>query len=430
MLRGRKSDQMNKDTPITNEKLPSWYEEIFPAAPHDGFFHKIGQHAACFVDRGDDRLVVSFDNLADAGYPYPDIEPWAGDFVRKNGWSHLGVFARGPSWYRDPGIIAFLEGLRDQGFFKRFKGVSLIGTSMGGFAALTFSSLAPGANVVALSPQTTLDSAIVPWEVRFQKGQARDWTLPYSDAALQTAEAAKVYVLYDSFFRDDRAHVERLPQDNVVHLKGFGFGHKSAVVLRRMDELKPVMKLAIEGQLTEAEFYSRIRKRKNIYVYRRSMEQHLADRGHETLIKGFVSAFQSRRRRLAAEAPDAEDSGEGEPDGLEERAELSPKPQPAAPAPAPPSRPPHPATHRPCCQRQSPCPCPPRAGPKASTPGWPRCAVHSFAISRTATAARSWGSRNRTASRWPRRHRLRWGSSPLAPWPRPNARCRKPSRFT
>lgn len=288
-------------TELDHKKVPSWYAEIFPAGTNDGFYHRFGEHAASFVDRGKDQLVISFDNLSDAGYPDLDIEPWAAKFVRDQGWSHLGIYARGPSWYRDQRLIDFLEGLELEGFFLQFKNVALIGTSMGGFAALTFARLCPGATVVALSPQSTLSASLVPWENRFGKGRAQNWELAYSDAAESMDKIKKAYVLYDPFFGADRKQVMRLPQANIVHLKGFGFGHKTAVVLRRMELLKDVMLYAITGSLTPAEFYSAIRPRKDIYLYRLSMETHLRERGQEDRIPAFLGAFRRRKRARAAQ---------------------------------------------------------------------------------------------------------------------------------
>ena len=287
-------------TDTDHKNIPGWYGEIFPAGPSDGWYHRSGEHAASFVDRGKSQLVVSFDNLSDAGYPHPDIEPWAAKFVHDNCWSHLGVYARGPSWYRDANLITFFEKLRDDGFFAGFERVAMIGTSMGGFAALTFSSLSPGATVVALSPQTTLNTALVPWEDRFAKGRARDWTLPYSDAATQVDALGRAYVLYDPFFEPDKRQVMRLPQDRVIHLKGFGFGHKTAVVLRRMDKLKFVMQEAIEGTLKASVFQDIARARKDIYLYRISMEAHLTQRCRHSLIDQFRTAFRQRRRMSTA----------------------------------------------------------------------------------------------------------------------------------
>lgn len=282
--------------PEEHNRIPSWYGEIFPAGPHVGWYHKFGDHAASFVERSTDQLVISFDNLSDAGYPYPDIEPWAGKFVQKHGWSHLGVYAQTASWFRDRDLVDFLVKLRDDGFFQRFENVALIGTSMGGFAALTFAELAPGATVVALSPQTTLRDDLVPWEKRFRKGKAQDWTLPFSDAAENLSDVGRAYVLFDPFFRPDKQQVERLPQERLITLKGFGFGHKSAVFLRRLDVLQPVMKAAIEGTLEPEEFYRLIRSRKDLYIYRTCMEAHLLERSQEDRMMKFRKAFRVRRR--------------------------------------------------------------------------------------------------------------------------------------
>lgn len=299
---------MSENTQETHG-IPQWYNEIFPAGPRDGFFHKFGEHAASFVDRGAHQLVISFDNLSDAGYPYTDIRPWAESFVRDNGWSHLGVYSRGPSWYRDARLIRFLEWLRDDGFFTRFEHVTLIGTSMGGFAALAFARLAPGANVVALSPQTTLDKTLVPWEERFLKGQARDWTLPYSDAAEGLEQAGKIYVIYDRLLREDKAQVDRLPQDRIITLNAIGCGHKSAVALRRMEQLKPVMQQAITGKLTETGFYQMLRSRRDLLFYRKVMEAHLEARNQADRIPAFRRAFKVRRRQImSAEAALADTS--------------------------------------------------------------------------------------------------------------------------
>jgi hypothetical protein len=278
---------------------PSWYREIYPGGDHTGWFQKFGDYSCSFVDRGTDQLVVSFDNLSQAGNDAYAREPWAQKFCEDRGYAHLGIYAQKPTWFRNADLIDHLEKLRDEGFFRRFKNVSFVGTSMGAFGALSFSSLAPGATVVAFSPQTTLDSLEVPWEERFAKGRAADWTLPYSDAALETGSASKIYLIYDHFHIGDRRHIERLSGDNLIKLKGFGIGHKSALVLSRMDALKQVMEDGVKGTLDPQDFYKALRARKDIYLYRQSMEGYLKDRGQETRATRFGTAFKKRRRLIA-----------------------------------------------------------------------------------------------------------------------------------
>ncbi|EPX79235.1 hypothetical protein [Litoreibacter arenae] len=275
---------------------PTWYREIYPGGDKRGWFRSYGEYAASFVERGNEQLVVSFDNLSQAGNDAYAREPWAQKFCADRDFSHLGIYAQEPTWFRNAELIEHLETLRDEGFFTGFDKVAFVGTSMGAFGALTFSSLAPGATVVAFSPQTTLDEKKVPWESRFGKGRAADWTLPYSDAAQQTKSADQVYLIYDQFHEGDRKHVERLKGRNLVHLKGAGLGHKSALVLSRMNVLKDVMEGAVLGTLTELEFYRAIRARKDIYLYRQAMEGYLTDRGMDKRAERFANAFKKRRR--------------------------------------------------------------------------------------------------------------------------------------
>ena len=69
------------------------------------------------------------------------------------------------------------------------------------------------------------------------------------------------------------------------------------MVLRRMDQLKPIMSGAIRGTLTQSEFYQRNRDRKNVLVYRRNIEEYLTERGKEHRVPRFRRAFKLRRPR-------------------------------------------------------------------------------------------------------------------------------------
>ena len=277
--------------------IPDWYGEIYPAGPNDGFYTKLGEHSLAYVERNLSQLVITFDNLSGAGHEGYDKRAWASGFCSYNNWSHLGVFAQGPTWFRDDRLVDYLEKLRDDGFFERFDYVTLSGTSMGAYGALVFSRLYPGATVIAFSPQTTLDMEKVPWETRYGKGKKADWDIPGSDAAACIGSAGKVYVVYDPLERLDRKHAERLVGRNVVYLKGPGFGHKSALFLQRMEALKPILGEAVIGTLDGERFHKAVRRRGDFYLYRMNMEDHLRARGREHLIPVVQELFKARRRR-------------------------------------------------------------------------------------------------------------------------------------
>ena len=279
--------------------LPEWFAEIHTGGDRQGFYTRLENHAVMCVRRDPARLVVTFDNLSNVNDLSPGREPWAYRFVRENGCSHLSVIARRKDWYRCKQLIAYLRTLSDDGLFAGFGQVWLTGTSMGGFAALAFASLAPGATVIAFNPQTTLDETLVPWEERFGMGRARDWSLPHSDAAFEIDEVARAFVLFDPFFAPDRRHVERLEGDNVIPLKTWCSGHFSPVFLRRANLLKPIMQHALDGTLSPSVFYSLYRERRLLPWYRKALQTNLQERGHERLARIVSPAFRRLRREAA-----------------------------------------------------------------------------------------------------------------------------------
>ncbi|MBE0452763.1 MAG: hypothetical protein IBX58_03695 [Roseovarius sp.] len=293
------SGGLEEDATAREAALPGWFAEIHTGGARQGFYTRLENHAVLGIFRDPARLVVTFDNLSNVNDLSPGREPWAYKFLRDNGCSHLAVMARRKDWYRCPQLIAHLRKLAADGLFAGFDKVFFTGTSMGGFAALAFASLAPGATVISFNPQTTLDATLVPWEERFGMGRARDWSLPHSDCAFEIDEVDKAFVLYDPFFTPDRRHVDRLHGDNVIRLKTWCSGHFSPVFLRRANLLKPVMQRALDGTLTPEIFYRLYRDRRMLPWYRRALQTNLQVRGHDRLARIVSPAFRRLRREAA-----------------------------------------------------------------------------------------------------------------------------------
>lgn len=276
--------------------MPRWFAEINLGGANEGFYTRLKHHAVVCMRRDPKRLAVTFDNLSSVNNTSADREPWAYKFVRDNGYSHLSVMAGRKDWYRDPQLISYLEKLAADGFFASFDKVIFSGTSMGGFAALAFSSLSPGATVVSFNPQTTLEQALVPWETRFSNGRRRDWSLPYSDCAFEIDKVKKAFVLFDPFYEPDRRHVARLEGDNVIFLKTWCSGHFSPVFLRRAGLLKPIMQHAFDDTLTPEVFYRLFRARRLLPWYRKSLIENLQQRGHRDLATRVTPAFRKLKQ--------------------------------------------------------------------------------------------------------------------------------------
>lgn len=283
--------------PDPPQKIPSWFLEIMPGGSQTGFMRKSDRHSLVFIKRANPVLMLSFDNLSNVSDRSPMREPWAYRFCKSHDISHLGVMANVGNWFRDEWLIDQLESLAAAGFFLGYDRVVLSGTSMGAFAALTFAALAPGAHVIALNPQTTLDARIVPWEQRFWRGRRQDWTLPYSDAVEGAKTAAKVNLFYDPYFEPDVKQSVRLDMSNVTTFKCWYSSHKSAVFLKKIDALKCVMKAATFGNLTEAEFYSMYRKRRELRWYSGALADYFNGTGRESTAQAVIKNFRTLKRQ-------------------------------------------------------------------------------------------------------------------------------------
>lgn len=250
-------DEFAGDAP--DERCPAWLNDLRRSPHRKGFYRSLGDHALVFADRGTERLVICFDNLSSVRDDTIHRDPWGYGFAAKQGWSQLGVMGFRADWFRDPALFEAMAELAQQGFFRRFRDVTLTGTSMGGYAACAFASLIPGCKVIAYSPQSTLAKKLVPWEKRFSSGRKADWSGPFADAAAEIGDAAQVWLVYDPLLEGDRRHVERFSGANVHHLKMRNGGHKTAFVLRRAGLLSQVTCDVVDGRMTEARFYAAYR---------------------------------------------------------------------------------------------------------------------------------------------------------------------------
>jgi hypothetical protein len=261
-----------------------WREIAKGLAGDTGFFRAEGDHSFLFIQRSD-TLVVTFDNLDIAMEKREDRRPWGFSFIEKQGWSMLGVMAHGWTWYRDAWVHQQFDELRDSGFFSQFKRVVFYGASMGGYAACAFVAACPGADVVAISPQSTLDKRLVPWETRYSTAWGRDFSGPYGDAAQVSAAAGRVTLLYDPYEPLDTGHVARFTGANVMKLRTPLLGHRLGSSLHQMGILSQITLGALNGTLTELEFYRTLRARKTFQRYQRELFKRAMARGRPGLAR-------------------------------------------------------------------------------------------------------------------------------------------------
>jgi hypothetical protein len=272
------------------------------AAVADRFLIK-GEHANLWFEGRGDALVVSFDNLAtiDEGWPRG---PWAWKRLEPLGHSVLGVQSHAKDWFRQPTAPALIRALEERGFFRRFRRVVLTGASMGGFAALNFAPLIPGARVLAFSPQSTMNKVIAPFEARFPFAVKRsNWEgMPFLDAAAAVPYIRRAVVVYDPFVSQDRAHAARLSGPNVQMLRVPFCTHEAIRVILKTGTFPLLINALIDGDGAEPAFWQAFRARRQVTKWQRAVLAGAANRGRHGLVLRAAEAML----RLGADLPDEE----------------------------------------------------------------------------------------------------------------------------
>jgi hypothetical protein len=145
-----------------------------------------------------DRLVITFAPYSDA--VRVDEPAFGEEFLRSRGIDAVHVIARGNHWYQYremPEAAAFVAGIASG-----YQRVLAFGSSMGGYAAIRFGGACGASTALALSPQFSIDPAVVPFERRWlREVPAIDFTL---ERSWRVAFAARSYIVFDPLTHDRR----------------------------------------------------------------------------------------------------------------------------------------------------------------------------------------------------------------------------------
>src|SRR6056297_2563397 len=277
-------------TDLSGQDWQGWLDRAEAAVGDDGYMQPLGaDHAALFCERKPVLLVTfeSFDRLediSDAGQPF-------GWTMRDAlGWSHLCLLCRGDTWFRDARVYGYFDRLIDDGFFDEFEQVIFYGAGAFGYAAAAFSVAAPGARVVALRPQATLDPRISEWDDRYAEMRrvAFDDRYGYAPDMLDAAEHA--FVLYDPEIKLDAMHSALFTRSNVTRFRLRFMGTRLQQSLLGMDVLLRILAQVSAGRLTRRSLAQMMRARRTHVPY---LKRVLARLEHEKRL--FLVALWCRR---------------------------------------------------------------------------------------------------------------------------------------
>ena len=290
------NEQTSEDRPAKKVavNVPPVAKDLAGAAATDRFLYRGGLVDAWFeAQPGSDVLVVTFDNLSSVG-EYDPPQPWLRWRVEKAGFSLLGVMASRKDWYRNPDTPALIAALREAGIFARFRRVVFVGASMGGFAALAYAPMVPGAAVLAFSPQSTLSRRLAPFELRYRYAARKwDWDDPaFLDAAEVGRLGAEVTLVYDPLVAEDSAHAKRIAGAGVRNVPVPLMGHRAIRQIKDVGGLQELIEGVVRGTPDWPTFWKTFRGRRGQISWQRALVAEATARGHSRLLPGALAALR------------------------------------------------------------------------------------------------------------------------------------------
>lgn len=247
------TDLPDLDLDLADLGPAEWLGALDDLGEEHGYFQTLGPaHHALFIDAGK-SLIVTFETQ-DSARRTPRATPRGLDCVTRNGWSLLAFLSDGDTWFRDPAVWGTFDRLVDDGFFEEFDRVLFLGEGACGYAACAYSVAAPGARVLALRPQATLDPEVAGWDRRYLSARRRDFTSRYGFAPDMLDGAAQAHVLFDPWSTPDAMHAALCRRPNVALLPCPHTGARLDILLDQMQIDTPLIEAAMAGTLDRTTF--------------------------------------------------------------------------------------------------------------------------------------------------------------------------------
>ncbi|HBS49638.1 MAG TPA: phosphoadenosine phosphosulfate reductase [Rhodobacteraceae bacterium] len=263
------------DQSLSSLEPDEWRARLEEIATQNGWFQALGnRHFATFINEKP-TLLVTFETVQGIRALSRTATPFGFEMVKAQGWSHLCLVSDGDTWFRDPLIYGFFDRLIDDGFFEEFDRVVFYGAGPCGYAAAAFSVASPGATVVAVQPQATLDARLTEWDDRFTEMRRTSFTDRYGYAPDMLDAADHAFILYDPRQELDAMHATLFERANVTRLRMPNMGATLQTNLDEMKLLYRMLSLAGEGKLSEKAFYRLYRARRDHPPYLRNLMSRL-----------------------------------------------------------------------------------------------------------------------------------------------------------
>lgn len=286
------------DEDLSGLKPADWQSRLTAITEELGMFQPLGpKHCATFLDQGN-TLLVTFETVQGIHNLSKLAQPLGFEMVKSEGWSHLGLLSSGDTWFRNERVFGFFDQLIDDGFFDEFDNVIFYGAGPCGYAAAAYSVAAPGATVVAIQPQATLDPRMTEWDERFIEMRRTSFTDRYGYAPDMLDAAKQAYIFYDPYEKLDAMHASLFSRKNVSRLRVPNLGAAVQTRMIEMGILNTILKQAANGTFSEMTFARLFRARRDDASYLRALMARL-----DQLDRPFLQVLLCRNVLARVRAP-------------------------------------------------------------------------------------------------------------------------------
>lgn len=252
-------------------------QQSSPVAELESFFEGRDLRVVLRLFDGNPDLFITFTGRA-ANPPVPN--GFGETFFRKRGLSAVHFISKANHWWQTPEVDDAIAALRQAGILSGKRQITLYGSSMGGYAALVRSAALKPSQILAVSPQYSIDGKVVPFEWRWRNYAAK-LSFDYDDMDAGLDREARILVVVDSFFRPDALHLRLIESRRPVEVVRISFaGHNTARALEEIGLATRLVTEVAQGHFDNTAFcrdYRRGRHASCLFWY--GLAEYLAERG-------------------------------------------------------------------------------------------------------------------------------------------------------
>lgn len=272
------------ETPLKGLDWDAWLSQLTEITDEDGYTERLGpRHAAILVEEKP-TLLVTFETHQTVQARSDQGHPMGWEMVKALGWSHLCLVSDGDTWFRDPHVYGYFDRLVDDGFLEDFDQVIFYGAGACGYAAAAFSVAAPGARVLLLSPQATLDPQVAEWDERYRYMRRLCFTDRYGYAPDMLEAADRAFVIYDPDVPEDAMHAALFNRTNITRVRMRHLGRDLETPLIRMNILLRMIAQLSAGKLNTLRIARLFRARREDATYQFSLLKRLTTANRPYLV--------------------------------------------------------------------------------------------------------------------------------------------------